>query len=314
MLIESFRPGLIADVRARRRHAARRRIPGLVTCSVTAFGSSEAAARAARLRLPAAGDGRADVGHRRAGRAAAEGRHRGRRPRLRAAGRERHPGRARRARAHRPRPPRRGLADGLRAHVPAQPGHGLGRRGREREAPRQPPPEHRPVRDLRDRRPADRDRGRQRAHLRAAVRGARAAGAAQDERFATNEARVAHADELADRVRGRAARRTPPSTGSTVLREAKVPAGPINEVDEAFALAEELGMEPVEDVDGLPLIRPPLRIDGERPPIRHPPPRLDEHGGDLRTGSSLGGRDADGRRAAAAAGRGRTAARCRTPR
>ena len=31
-----------------------------------------------------------------------------------------------------------------------------------------------------------------------------------------------------------------------------------------------------------PLIRPPLRIDGERPPIRHSPPGLDEHGEDLR--------------------------------
>ena len=31
-------------------------------------------------------------------------------------------------------------------------------------------------------------------------------------------------------------------------------------------------MEPVEEVDGLPLIRPPLRVDGERPPIRHARP------------------------------------------
>ena len=68
----------------------------------------------------------------------------------------------------------------------------------------------------------------------------------------------------------------------TVLREAKVPAGPINDVGEAFALASELGMEPVEDVDGLPVIRPPLRVDGERPAVRRPPPRLDEHGDDLR--------------------------------
>ena len=57
-----------------------------------------------------------------------------------------------------------------------------------------------------------------------------------------------------------------------MLRAAKVPAGPINGIDEAFALAEELGMEPVADVDGVPLISPPLRIDGERPPIRHRPP------------------------------------------
>ena len=77
--------------------------------------------------------------------------------------------------------------------------------------------------------------------------------------------------------------RKPAEHWLTVLREAKVPAGPINQVDEAFALAEELGMEPVEEVDGLPLIRPPLRVDGERPPIRRPPPRLDEHGGDLRS-------------------------------
>ena len=41
-------------------------------------------------------------------------------------------------------------------------------------------------------------------------------------------------------------------------------------------------MEPTESVDGVPLIRPPLRIDGERPPIRHRPPHLDEHGDDLR--------------------------------
>jgi hypothetical protein len=61
-----------------------------------------------------------------------------------------------------------------------------------------------------------------------------------------------------------------------------VPAGPINGVDEAFAYAEELGLEPVEEVGGVPLIRPPLRVDGERPPIRFAPPGLDEHGDELR--------------------------------
>ena len=43
-----------------------------------------------------------------------------------------------------------------------------------------------------------------------------------------------------------------------------------------------LGLDPVEEHDGLPLIRPPLRMDGERPPIRHPPPELDEHGDEIR--------------------------------
>jgi crotonobetainyl-CoA:carnitine CoA-transferase CaiB-like acyl-CoA transferase len=66
------------------------------------------------------------------------------------------------------------------------------------------------------------------------------------------------------------------------LQAASVPVGFVNEVDEAFALADRLGMEPVEEHDGLPLIRPPLRLDGERPPIRRAPPGLDEHGDDLR--------------------------------
>ena len=41
-------------------------------------------------------------------------------------------------------------------------------------------------------------------------------------------------------------------------------------------------MEPVSEIDGLPVINPPLRVDGERPPIRHAPPALDEHGDELR--------------------------------
>jgi crotonobetainyl-CoA:carnitine CoA-transferase CaiB-like acyl-CoA transferase len=104
---------------------------------------------------------------------------------------------------------------------------------------------------------------------------------AGDARFATNTARIAHADELASALEA-VLKDHPAEHWLALLREAKVPAGPINEIDEAFALAEELGMEPTEPVEGVPLIRPPLRIDGERPPIRHRPPRLDEHGDDLR--------------------------------
>ena len=104
---------------------------------------------------------------------------------------------------------------------------------------------------------------------------------AADERFATNAARVEHVDELSRRL-GAVLAREPAEHWLGVLRSASVPAGPINGVDEAFALADELGMEPTETRAGLPLIRPPLRVDGERPPIRHPPPRLDEHGDEIR--------------------------------
>ena len=102
-------------------------------------------------------------------------------------------------------------------------------------------------------------------------------GLDHDARFASNESRVAHADELAEALEAQLAAHSADHWLDR-LREAKVPAGPINGIDEAFALAHELGMEATEG----PLIRPPLRIDGERPPIRHSPPSLDEHGEDLR--------------------------------
>jgi crotonobetainyl-CoA:carnitine CoA-transferase CaiB-like acyl-CoA transferase len=101
---------------------------------------------------------------------------------------------------------------------------------------------------------------------------------AGDERFATNAARVANIDALDAALSARFATRTA-DEWLQLLRAASVPAGPINTVSEAFTLAHELGMEPTEP-DGLP--RPMLRLDGERPEVRLPPPSLDEHGDALR--------------------------------
>jgi crotonobetainyl-CoA:carnitine CoA-transferase CaiB-like acyl-CoA transferase len=104
---------------------------------------------------------------------------------------------------------------------------------------------------------------------------------ASDERFATSAARVAHRDELEPLLEDAFARESA-EHWVAALRAASVPVGPVNGVDEAFALAAELGMEPTEPHGGVELIRPPLRLDGERPPIRRPPPRLDEHGDEIR--------------------------------
>ena len=103
-----------------------------------------------------------------------------------------------------------------------------------------------------------------------------------DARFATNEARVANVDALGARLEAVFASR-PADHWIETLRAASVPVGPINRVDEAFALAAELGLEPVDESHGVPLIAPPLRLDGDRPPVRRPPPRLDEHGDEIRT-------------------------------
>lgn len=102
-----------------------------------------------------------------------------------------------------------------------------------------------------------------------------------DPRFATNSARVEHRDALGERLEA-VLRTRPAADWIDALRTASVPAGPINDVAEAFALAESLGMEPVREAGGYTLPAPPLRLDGERPAIRRPPPRLDQHGDELR--------------------------------
>jgi crotonobetainyl-CoA:carnitine CoA-transferase CaiB-like acyl-CoA transferase len=104
---------------------------------------------------------------------------------------------------------------------------------------------------------------------------------AADERFASNVARVANVDALADALES-VFRTRPAGHWVDLLRAANVPVGPINRVDEAFALAAELGLQPIDETHGVPLIAPPLRLDGSRPPIRRPPPALDEHGDEIR--------------------------------
>jgi crotonobetainyl-CoA:carnitine CoA-transferase CaiB-like acyl-CoA transferase len=103
-----------------------------------------------------------------------------------------------------------------------------------------------------------------------------------DPRFATNEARVANVDALGEALNA-VFRTQPADRWVEALGAASVPVGPINRVDEAFALAADLGMEPTTDEHRVPLITPPLRLDGARPEVRLPPPKLDEHGDAIRT-------------------------------
>jgi crotonobetainyl-CoA:carnitine CoA-transferase CaiB-like acyl-CoA transferase len=102
---------------------------------------------------------------------------------------------------------------------------------------------------------------------------------ATDERFATNSARVANVDALNGRL-GAIFAREPAHHWIALLRDRAVPVGPINDVAEAYALAESLGLGAVDSATGVPA--PPLRLDGDRPAVRRPPPALDEHGAELR--------------------------------
>jgi crotonobetainyl-CoA:carnitine CoA-transferase CaiB-like acyl-CoA transferase len=100
---------------------------------------------------------------------------------------------------------------------------------------------------------------------------------ADDERFATNPARVAHRDELVAMLAAEFATR-PAADWLAALEAAAVPCSPIRTMDEVFASTE--GSALVEEVDdtqrggSIRLVANPLRFDGERLPTRLPPPLL----------------------------------------
>jgi crotonobetainyl-CoA:carnitine CoA-transferase CaiB-like acyl-CoA transferase len=103
---------------------------------------------------------------------------------------------------------------------------------------------------------------------------------AADPRFATNEERVRHRDELIPLLAESFASR---SAGEWVaaLEAASVPAAPIRSMDEVFSSLEGAAM--VEEVDDpgrattLRLVRNPIRFDGAALETRLPPPLLGEH-------------------------------------
>ncbi|MFI8996151.1 CaiB/BaiF CoA transferase family protein [Streptomyces sp. NPDC053542] len=106
---------------------------------------------------------------------------------------------------------------------------------------------------------------------------------AEDARFATNPDRVVHRTELVKELEARLAGDT--ARGWTErLGKVSVPCGPVNTLSEALEFAAGLGLDPVVPVgEGrIPQVRSPLRLS--RTPVAEPaaPPRLDEHGAQLR--------------------------------
>jgi crotonobetainyl-CoA:carnitine CoA-transferase CaiB-like acyl-CoA transferase len=104
---------------------------------------------------------------------------------------------------------------------------------------------------------------------------------ATDPRFATNEARVAVRAELRARLEERLAAETA-ATWSERLLAVRVPAGEVNDIAGAFALAERLGLEPVAETTDpatgaiTPLVRNPVRMTATPPRHESAPPALGE--------------------------------------
>ena len=65
-----------------------------------------------------------------------------------------------------------------------------------------------------------------------------------------------------------------------------VPCGPINTVDDGFAFAESIGLDPVVEVGegeaAVPSARNPITFSETPAGYRLPPPDLDEHGDEIR--------------------------------
>ncbi|MEV4262823.1 CoA transferase [Kribbella sp. NPDC049584] len=113
---------------------------------------------------------------------------------------------------------------------------------------------------------------------------------ADDPRFDRNEKRTANREELRPLLVERLSTRTKLEWFRDIIA-AGVPCGPINTVDGGVAFAEDLGLDPVVTVGGIPGVRNPITFtggtggtggSGEAASYRLPPPSLDEHGAELR--------------------------------
>jgi crotonobetainyl-CoA:carnitine CoA-transferase CaiB-like acyl-CoA transferase len=109
---------------------------------------------------------------------------------------------------------------------------------------------------------------------------------ADDARFATNGARVGNREALRGQLATALAAR-PAAAWVGELNAAGVPAGSVNDVAGAFALARRLGLDPIVEVprpDGttVPLTRSPIRLSATPATYRLAPPRYPDGDDPLR--------------------------------
>ena len=105
---------------------------------------------------------------------------------------------------------------------------------------------------------------------------------AGDERYATNPDRVANREELVETLQKRFSERTADEWVEGI-RAAGVPCGPVNTLSDVFEDEHVLGSGVLQEIEHptagtLPMLLSPVLIDGERPPVRRPPPTLGQHG------------------------------------
>ena len=109
---------------------------------------------------------------------------------------------------------------------------------------------------------------------------------AADERFATNPDRVASRDELVEILQRELSERTADEWVERI-RAAGVPCGPVNTLAEALADEHLSSTDMLQEIEHplagvLRMLASPMLFDGERPPVRRPPPTLGQHTEEVR--------------------------------
>lgn len=103
---------------------------------------------------------------------------------------------------------------------------------------------------------------------------------ADDDRFRTNTERVAHRADLAQIIEGALAGATAHEWQSK-LTQVGIPCGPINSIAQAFALAEELGLDPIGGSTRHPEVAHPVRFDHAGATYASHAPHLDGNRADV---------------------------------
>ncbi|MDQ3375524.1 MAG: CoA transferase [Actinomycetota bacterium] len=104
---------------------------------------------------------------------------------------------------------------------------------------------------------------------------------ADDDRYATNPDRVANREELVAVLQKRFSER-PADGWVEKIRDAGVPCGPVNALSDVFEDEHVLGSGMFQEVEHpaaglLKMLASPVLVDGERLPVRRPPPTLGQH-------------------------------------
>jgi formyl-CoA transferase len=120
---------------------------------------------------------------------------------------------------------------------------------------------------------------------------------ASDQRFSSNEARVANRDLIVGLIK-EAIQKGTAAQWLEQLERAGIPAGPINSLSQAFADVQAQHRKMVRTIAGVPQIGSPVRLDRERVDSELPPPGLGEHTNGVLEALGLGSKELERLRAA----------------